>query len=82
MKDLKVTPDLSQLPINHLETVLDKNVIDKSNVALLFYRLHDSVELLLKIHSKKVRQNQRILALIFTKASNNPSQIDTLAVIL
>ncbi len=55
MKDLKVTSDLSQLPFNHLETVLDKNVLDKSNVALLFYRLHNSVELFLKIDSKKIR---------------------------
>ena len=82
MEYLKVASYLSQLGFNHLETVFDENVLDESNVALLFDRLHNSIKLFFKIDSKQVGQNQWVLTLVLAETSNDRSQVNALTVVL
>ena len=82
MEYLKVASYLGQLGFNHLETVFDENVLDESNIAFLFNRLHDSIKLFFKIESKKVSQNQWVLTFVLAETSNDRSQVNALAVVL
>lgn len=82
MEYLKVASYLSQLGFNHLEAVFDEDVLDESNVALLFDRLHNSIKLFFKIDSKQVGQNQWVLTLVLAETSNDRSQVDAFTVVL